>query len=75
MSHDGKSAGDEWFLDGVFIDVPSRGERYKFECERWLETQDENGPRCCVLVPTSIEKLGGKSSKCDSDMGLKLLNH
>ena len=60
MSHDGTKPGSDWYLEQLYIDVDSRGERYVFECQRWLEAQ-EDGAVACVMVPTRIEKLGETS--------------
>jgi len=43
IGHDGKGAGSGWFLDGVEIDVPSKGVRYMFTVHRWL---DKNEGKC-----------------------------
>ncbi len=43
IGHDGKGAGSGWFLDGVEIDVPSKGVRYMFTVHRWLDKNEGKG--------------------------------
>ena len=43
VGHDGTGPGSGWYMDEVVIDVPSRGERLVFLCDRWLAKSEDDG--------------------------------
>ncbi|CAD5121003.1 DgyrCDS9547 [Dimorphilus gyrociliatus] len=52
IGHDGSNPGSGWFLDDVSIDVPSRGEMYRFACHRWLDKSEGDGLIEIEMNPT-----------------------
>ncbi|CAF0768261.1 unnamed protein product, partial [Didymodactylos carnosus] len=60
IGHNGKGVGSGWFLDYVEIDVPTRGELYRFECHRWLDKNEGDGLIELELQP-SEEKQKSRS--------------
>ncbi|CAF0982480.1 unnamed protein product [Didymodactylos carnosus] len=56
IGHNGKGLGSGWFLDYVEIDVPMRGELYRFSCHRWLDSNEGDGLTELELQPSDIQK-------------------
>ena len=56
IGHDGSGPGAGWFLDGVDVDIPSRGELYTFAAHRWLASDEEDGELQVELYPTDVKK-------------------
>lgn len=54
IGHDGTGIGAGWFVDDVVIDVPSRGETYRFAMHRWLAVDEEDGKIEIELEPTDV---------------------
>lgn len=61
FGHDGRMAGDGWYVDEVRIDVPSRGECYIFSLHRWLDVKEGDGLIMIEVEPTRTDK----KSKCE----------
>ncbi|XP_074659812.1 lipoxygenase homology domain-containing protein 1-like [Tubulanus polymorphus] len=56
IGHDGTLAGAGWFLDEVLVDVPSRGEYYRFAAHRWLDKTEGDGLTEIELEPADVRK-------------------
>ncbi|PIK54821.1 putative lipoxygenase-likey domain-containing protein 1-like [Apostichopus japonicus] len=56
IGHDGAGIGAGWFLDGIDVNIPSRGEDYKFACHRWLAEDEDDGETEVELYPTETKK-------------------
>lgn len=56
IGHDGSGPGAGWFVDDVVIDVPSRGELYRFAMHRWLAIDEEDGKIEIELEPTEVKE-------------------
>ena len=58
VRHDGKGAGEGWFLEWVEV----RGERepVRFDCEQWLDAGKEDGQIERTLLVSKGEKGTGK---------------
>lgn len=41
LSHDNSGPNPEWYLESLKIEIPSRGEKYMFPCNRWLTGDEE----------------------------------
>ncbi|CAM2710921.1 unnamed protein product [Rotaria socialis] len=54
IGHNGKNIGSGWFLDWVEIDIPMRGEMYRFVCNRWLDKSEGDGKIELDLVPSDV---------------------
>ena len=58
--HDGSRPLAGWHLDKIFITNPVSGERYDFNCNRWLATSEDDGEIIRELPATgdSVKKPG-----------------
>ncbi|CAF4587849.1 unnamed protein product [Rotaria sp. Silwood1] len=56
IGHNAKNLGSGWFLDWIEIDIPMRGELYRFVCNRWLDTNEGDGKIELDLTPSDIIK-------------------
>lgn len=52
IGHDGSNPGSGWFLDDVTVEIPSRGEIYRFACHRWLDKSEGDGLIEIEMTPT-----------------------
>lgn len=57
FGHDGTGPGAGWFVDDLCIDVPSRGERYRFALHRWLAVDEGDGLLELELQPTEFVEI------------------
>ncbi|XP_036363166.1 lipoxygenase homology domain-containing protein 1-like isoform X1 [Octopus sinensis] len=64
ISHDNSQLSAGWFLDSVFIKVPSEGKHYMFDCFRWLAVDEEDGQTEVVLEPSVLENRD-KAEPCE----------
>lgn len=55
IGHDGTKAGAGWFLDEISIDIPSRGEHYRFAAHRWLATDEGDRQIEIEIEPSATE--------------------
>ncbi|CAF2355156.1 unnamed protein product [Rotaria sp. Silwood2] len=56
IGHNGKNLGAGWFLDWIEIDIPMRGELYRFVCNRWLDKSEGDGKIELDLTPSDVIK-------------------
>ncbi|CAF3703956.1 unnamed protein product, partial [Rotaria sordida] len=56
IGHNGKNIGAGWFLDWIEIDIPMRGELYRFVCNRWLDKSEGDGKIELDLTPSDVIK-------------------
>lgn len=61
IGHDGSGPGAGWYLEEVIVDVPSRGERFIFLCNRWLAKSEDDGRIALDLYPQADMVLCDKS--------------
>ena len=52
IGHDGKGLGSGWYLDSVNVDVPSHGQQLRFACNRWLDSDEDDGQIERELYPS-----------------------
>nr|KAG5694176.1 hypothetical protein BaRGS_016022 [Batillaria attramentaria] len=55
IGHDNSKPSAGWFLDEVRIDIPSRGEQYRFACHRWLADDEGDRQTEIEIEPSSRE--------------------
>lgn len=60
IGHDGKGIGAGWKLDSVIVHIQSVGKKYKFRCDRWLATDEDDGllEREILLDPDDVIEVG-----------------
>ncbi|CAF4048737.1 unnamed protein product, partial [Rotaria sordida] len=56
IGHNAKNFEARWFLDWIEIDIPMRGELYRFVCNRWLDKNEGDGKIELDLIPSDIIK-------------------
>ncbi|XP_062503862.1 lipoxygenase homology domain-containing protein 1-like isoform X2 [Corticium candelabrum] len=69
IGHDGSGPGAGWYLEEVIVDVPSRGERFIFLCNRWLAKSEDDGRIALDLYPQADMVL------CDKKVPYQLSVH
>ena len=57
IGHDNSSASAGWFLERVEMEYVRTGAKYRFECGRWLATDEDDG-ECVRELPVSKFKVG-----------------
>ncbi|XP_064633987.1 lipoxygenase homology domain-containing protein 1-like isoform X3 [Lineus longissimus] len=56
VGHDSFLASAGWFLDEVRVDIPSRGEYYRFACHRWLDKGEMDGKTEIDIEPSEMRE-------------------
>ena len=63
LSHDNSGPNPEWYLESLKIEIPSRGEKYMFPCNRWL-TGDEDRRVEVEVYPGRVNIVAVKNKVC-----------
>ena len=57
IGHDNSGSGPDWFLSEVTVDIVSHGERYMFNCSRWIAVDKEDNQLEIEVTPTNQEDI------------------
>ncbi|CAF3090427.1 unnamed protein product [Rotaria sp. Silwood2] len=82
IEHNGDTLADSWFLDGVIVEMPTKGRIFYFVCNDWLSKYKGDRRTKRILKVQDLNKTSFRSLKiytghiehagCDCDVSLKL---